>query len=140
MIKKLIIFLFLTIQCFATDWYVDNTAPIIQTKLPKAPTGVTYTVYGDVKPTNTTSVLVEDLDILTTNVSSYVVTLTNVTVSGDTTFGEFDVPVETVAYIKVGVVAISSTGKKPSLMRVSSWWKKISARETKPLNVFVEEK
>lgn len=106
MIKKLIIFLFLTIQCFATDWYVDNTAPIIQTKLPKAPTGVTYTVYGDVKPTNTTSVLVEDLDILTTNVSSYVVTLTNVTVSGDTTFGEFSIPVSTgTQYVKCGVVA-----------------------------------
>lgn len=100
----------------------------------------TYKVYAEIKTDTSTSVLKEDLDVLKTNVESYLVNLQNQTTSGDTLFGEFDVPVETVAYVKVGVVAISSTGKKPSLMRVSKWWKKISARETKPLNVFVEEK
>lgn len=139
MIKKLIIFLFLTIQCFATDWYVDNTAPIIQTKLPKAPTGVTYTVYGDVKPTNTTSVLVEDLDILTTNVSSYVVTLTNVTVSGDTTIGYFTIPNSTtVRYIKPGVVNLNTTTGKYSPMRTGAWLT-VNPEEAKPLFIKMQE-
>lgn len=114
-------------------------APVIQTKLPKAPTGVTYTVYSDVKPTNGTSALVEDLDILTNNVSSYIVTLSNVTVSGDTTFGEFSIPVSTnTQYVKCGVVA-TQTGKKPSLMKVTPWLE-ISARTTKPTTFIIKEK
>lgn len=131
--KTILIAIIFAVSLFA------QPAPIIQTKLPKAPTGVTYTVYSDVKPTNTTSALVEDLDILTTNVSSYVVTLTNVTVSGDTTFGEFSIPVSTgTQYVKCGVVA-TQTGKKPSLMKVTPWLQ-ISPRTTKPATFTIKEK
>lgn len=113
--------------------------PTIKTKIQKPALGVTYTVYADIKPTNTTSALVEDLDIQVTNVSSYIKTLTNVTVSGDTTFGEFTIPASTnIQYVKVGVVA-SSTNKKPSLMKVTNWLA-INPREAKPTFVIIEEK
>ena len=99
----------------------------------------TYNVYAEVKTDTSTSVLKEDLDILKTNLDQYLVTLENQVTSGDTLTGEFGVDVETIAYIKVGVVALSPSGKKPSLMK-TTWWKKISAREPKPSKIFIEEK
>lgn len=99
-----------------------------------------YQVYAEVKTDTSTSVLVEDLDILKTNISQYLVNLENQITIGDTLFGEFDVAVDSVAYIKVGAVVISSRGKKPSLMKATKWWKKISSREPKPLDIFIEEK
>lgn len=98
----------------------------------------TYNVYAEVKLDTSTSVLKEDLDILKTNVSQYLVTLENQTTSGDTLTGDFPVAVEDVAYVKVGVVALSSKGKKPSFMKVSKWLK-VSGREPKPLSIFIEE-
>lgn len=99
-----------------------------------------YQVYAEVKTDTSFSMLKENLDILKTNVNQYLVELENQTTNGDTLFADFDVQVETVAYIKVGVVATSLTGRKPSLMKVTKWWKKISAREPKPLEIFIEEK
>jgi hypothetical protein len=129
--KTIMIFLMLSIVMLAQ--------PTIKTKIQKPAVGVTYTVYADVRATNTTSPLVEDLDIEKTNVASYIKTLSNVTVSGDTTFGEFTIPASTATqYIKCGVVA-NSTGKKPSLMKVSSWLV-INPRETKPAFIILQEK
>ena len=98
-----------------------------------------YNVYAEVKVDTSTSILKEDLDILKVDLSQYQVTLENQVTSGDTLTGEFGVDVETIAYIKVGVVALSPSGKKPSLMK-ATWWKKISAREPKPSEIFIEEK
>ena len=98
-----------------------------------------YDVYAEVKQDTSNSILKEDLDVLKIDVDDYLVSLDNQTTNGDTLFGEFDIPIETVAYVKVGVVARSSTGRKPSLMKVTSWLR-VSAREPKPLEVFIEEK
>lgn len=128
--KTIIIFLMLPIIMLAQ--------PTIKTRIQKPAVGVTYTVYADVRATNTTSVLVEDLNIETTNVASYIKTLSNVTVSGDTTFGEFTIPASTATqYIKCGVVA-NSTGKKPSLMKTSSWLV-IDPRQPKPTFIILKE-
>lgn len=129
--KTILIFLMLSIVMLAQ--------PTVKTKIQKPATGVTYTIYVDVKATNTSSVLVEDLDIEKTNVSSYIKALSNVTVSGDTTFGEFTIPVSTsIQYVKCGVVA-NSTGKKPSLMKVSNWLA-VNPRENKPAFFTIQEK
>lgn len=131
--KTIIIFFVLSVMVLA------QAPPAIKTKIQKPLTGVTYTVYVDVKATNTTSALVEDADPLTTNLSSYIKTLTNVTVSGDTTFGEFTIPVSTnTQYVKVGVSA-SSVSKKPSLLKVSNWLA-INPREQKPTFIIIQEK
>ena len=123
-------------------WFLQPYAqplPTIKTKIQKPLAGVTYIVYADVKPTNTSSVLVEDLNIEITDVTSYIKTLTNVIVSGDTTFGEFTIPTSAnIQYVKCGVVA-TSLNKKPSLMKVSTWLA-ISPRETKPTFLIIEEK
>lgn len=129
--KTILIFLMLSIAVLAQ--------PTVKTKIQKPLAGVTYTIYADVKLTNTTSALVEDLDPLKTNISSYVKTLSNVTVSGDTTFGEFTIPAsDNTQYIKLGVTA-SSPNKKTSLLKVSNWVV-ISPREKKPTFIIGEEK
>lgn len=131
--KTLIIFFLLSLVMLA------QPLPTIKTKIQKPLAGVTYIVYADVKSTNTNSVLVEDLNIEVTNVTSYIKTLTNITVSGDTTFGEFTIPTSlNVQYVKCGVVA-TSLNKKPSLMKVSSWLA-VSPREAKPTFLIIEEK
>lgn len=131
--KTIIIFFVLSVMVLA------QPLPSIKTKIQKPAAGVTYVIYVDVKPTNTTSALVEDLDPLTANLTSYVKTLTNVTVSGDTTFGEFTIPVSAnPQYVKVGVSA-TSPNKKPSLLKVSNWLA-INPRETKPSFIIIKEK
>lgn len=131
--KTIIIFFLFPVMILA------QAPPAIKTKIQKPLTGVTYTVYVDVKATNTTSALVEDADPLTTNLSSYIKTLTNVTVSGDTTFGEFTIPASlNPQYVKVAVSA-TSINKKPSLLKVSNWLA-INPRETKPSFILIQEK
>ena len=131
--KTIIIFFLVSLAMLA------QPLPTITTKIQKPLAGVTYIVYADIKPTNTGSVLVEDLNIEITDVSSYIKTLTNVTISGDTTFGEFTIPTSAnIQYVKCGVVA-TSLGKKPSLMKVSTWLA-VSSREAKPTFILIEEK
>jgi hypothetical protein len=131
--KTLIMFFVLSVVILA------QPSPTIKTKIQKPLVGVTYIVYADVKLTNTTSTLIEDLDPLVTNITSYIKTLTNVTVNGDTTFGEFTIPVSTgIQYVKVGVSA-TSVNKKPSLLKVSGWLS-VNPRETKPTFIIIQEK
>lgn len=120
---------------FATSLFAQSR---VQTGVQDNPIR-TYNIYAEVKADTSSSVLKENLLIDKTDVSSYLVTLQNQTTSGDTLFGEFDAAVEDFAFIKVGVVAISTKGKKPSPMKVSKWLK-ISGREPKPLDIFIEEK
>lgn len=130
--KTVIMFIVLSVMVLA------QAPPSIKTLIQKPLAGVTYNVYVDVKSTNTSSVLVEDLDPLVTNITSYLKTLTNVTVSGDTTFGEFTIPIsDNITYIKVGVSA-TSTNKKPSLLKTTGWLS-INPREAKPSFIIIKE-
>jgi len=131
--KTIIIFFLVSLVVLA------QPLPTIKTKIQKPLAGVTYIVYADIKPTNISSILVEDLNIEITDVTSYIKTLTNVIVSGDTTFGEFTIPTSAnIQYVKCGVVA-TSLNKKPSLMKVSTWLA-VSPREAKPTFLIIEEK
>ena len=128
--KTIIIFLI-------TSFTMLAQIPSVQTKMSKPAVGDVLTVYADIKPTNT-SVLVEDLDPLKTNISSYAITLTNVTVSGDTTFGDFTLPVsETTQYLTIAV-SKKSLNKKPSLLKTKRI--AIDPRSTKVLFLDVVEK
>lgn len=128
--KTIIIFLI-------TSFTILAQIPSVQTKMSKPAVGDVLTVYADIKPTNT-SVLVEDLDPLKTNISSYAITLTNVTVSGDTTFGDFTLPVsETTQYLTIAV-SKKSLNKKPSLLKTKRI--AIDPRSTKVLFLDVVEK
>lgn len=132
--KTVIIFLILSFVAMA------QVVPTIQTKFQKPLAGRTYLVFAEVKTTNTNSVLVEDMDYKNPNVSSYIVPLTNVTTSGDTTFGEFTIPVSSsVRYIKPGVVAVNSTTGKYSPMRTGAWLT-VNPGEVKPSFIIMKEK
>jgi hypothetical protein len=114
--------------------------PTIKAKFQKPLAGRTYLVFAEIKTTNTSSQLVEDMDYKSPNVSSLIVTLTNVTTSGDTTFGEFTIPVSsTVRYIKPGVVAVNSTTGKYSPMRTGNWLT-VNPGEVKPSFIIMKEK
>ena len=114
--------------------------PTIKAKFQKPLAGRTYLVFADVRTTNTTTSLIEDMDYKNPNVSSLIVPLTNVTTSGDTTFGEFTIPVSsTIRYIKPGVVAVNSTTGKYSPMRTGAWLT-VSPGETKPSFIIMQEK
>jgi len=115
-----------------------QVVPTIQAKFQKPLAGRTLLVFAEVKTTNTSSVLVEDMDYKNPNVSNLIVTLTNVTVSGDTTIGYFTIPNSTtVRYIKPGVVNLNTTTGKYSPMRTGAWLT-VNPGETKPL--FIEFK
>lgn len=131
--KTIIITLLISISILA------QPVPTIKAKFQKPLAGRTYLVFAEVKTTNTSSQLVEDMDYKNPNVSSLIVPLTNVTTSGDTTFGEFTIPASSaVRYIKPGVVAVNSTTGKYSPMRTGAWLT-VNPGETKPLFIKMEE-
>lgn len=133
-VQALIIFLLVSITVLA------QPLPTIKAKSQKPLAGRTYLVFAEVKTTNTSSQLVEDMDYKNPNVTSLQVVLTNVTTSGDTTFGEFTIPASTsVRYIKPGVVAVNSTTGKYSPMRTGAWLT-VNPGETKPTFVIFQEK
>lgn len=131
---KLIIFFLFSVIVSA------QVVPSIKAKFQKPLAGRTYLVFAEVKTTNTSSVLVEDMDYKNPNVSNLIVALTNVTTSGDTTFGEFTIPASsTVRYIKPGVVAVNSTTGKYSPMRTGAWLT-VNPGEAKPSFIIMNEK
>lgn len=131
--KILIIFLLTSLIMLA------QPVPTIKAKFQKPLAGRTYLVFAEVKTTNTSSQLVEDMDYKNPNVSSLIVPLTNVTTSGDTTFGYFTIPASsTIRYIKPGVVAVNSTTGKYSPMRTGAWLT-VNPGEAKPLFIEMKE-
>jgi len=117
LIVALVAFLAVAMQC------QPNTQTTVEVGIVNPQPNKTYIFFSDIQLDSTiTSALVDGMDYLNPNVSSYITTLTNFTTVGDTLFGEFQIPdLEQLQFIKGALVQVNDITTKYSAMTVTYW-------------------
>ena len=117
LVIALMAFLVVNIHC------QPNTKTTVEVGIVNPQPQKTYRFFSDVQLDSTiTSALVDGMDYLSPNVSSYITGLTNFHSEGDTLFGEFEIPdLEQPQYIKGGLVQVNDITTKYSAMTVTPW-------------------
>lgn len=118
-ITSILLFVVLTVACNAQP----NSTSTYEVGIVNPLANKTYIFFKEVKTDSATSLLVNNMDYLSPNVSGLITPLTNFRTIGDTLFGEFAFPdAVQKRFLKCGLVQTDNVSTKYSGMTVTYWF------------------
>jgi len=119
-----------------------NTTTTVEVGLIGTQPQKTYLFFSELTIDNTQPTVLEDgMDYLDPNVSSYITTLTNFHVVGDTVFGEFVISdLEIPQYVNGGLVQVNNITNKYSAMTTTGWSVVTDTIEPNEVEFFMRKK